>query len=174
MDIKKAKKNSERQNSNAFDIFCEDRPEILSNEIQRLYESIRLMEMLEKMRTNEFRSNYRSIIDDFPIEEQISKSCKIYLPKYLQKINKRDEKNNLYYDIRQDDVKLTITVHMPDIKREEIEFNFNRNSLEIMPNNPGSQYYTFIKLPCEIREKAVVFTYKNGILDIVFEKKKEG
>jgi len=175
LDIKKSKKDSKKEKRiNSFDIFCEDRAEVLSNEIQRLYESIRLMQMLEQIRNDGFQSdyiaNFDSITDNLSFKEKIMRSCKLPESKIFQKNNKNSEKSKLQYDISEKGCKLTITVYMPNIKKDEIEIKFNSNSLEIMPNSPKSEYYKYINLPCNVNKKAALFTFKNGVLDIIFEK----
>ena len=80
-----------RKQKNSSDIFSDDKVESLSSEIQKMYESFRLIEMLEEIRRNEFKTNiwfaYNFIIQNPAIEKPISQKFYLYTPKITQRTN---------------------------------------------------------------------------------------
>jgi HSP20 family protein len=62
---------------------------------------------------------------------------------------------------------------MPGIKKENIKISAYENSLEITSNDPERKYHKVIDLPTEADIETVKSTYNNGILEVVFSKKKQ-
>ena len=62
---------------------------------------------------------------------------------------------------------------MPGIKKENIKINAYENSLEITSNDPERKYHKVIDLPTEADIETVKSTYNNGILEVIFNKKKQ-
>ena len=62
---------------------------------------------------------------------------------------------------------------MPGIKKENIKINAYENSLEIISNDPERKYHKVIDLPTEADIETVKSTYNNGILEVIFNKKKQ-
>ena len=62
---------------------------------------------------------------------------------------------------------------MPGIKKENIKINAYENSVEIISNDPDRKYHKVIDLPPEADIETVKSTYNNGILEVVFNKKKQ-
>jgi HSP20 family molecular chaperone IbpA len=172
--MKKSDRNSDkRKQKNSFDIFADDKVEGLSSDIQNMFESLRLIEMLEEIRRNEFRANnwfaYNFIIKTSPIEESMTQkfeSCPL-------KNTKESKEDRPSYDIITDDNEVTITIAMPDTKKENIGLWITKDTIEIMPNNPEGKYHRLINLPCNVKSKTATFTYRNGILDIIIQREKE-
>lgn len=176
--MKASDRNSDRRKQkNSFDIFAEDKVESLSSEIQNIFESFRLIEMLEEIRRNEFRANnwfaYNFITRSLPVEEPISQKFETYPLKITQKTTKKSKEDRLSFDIITDDNEVTITIDMPDTKKENIDLRITKDTIEIMPNNPEGKYHRLINLPCNVKSKTATFTYRNGILDIIIKREKE-
>jgi len=76
-------------------------------------------------------------------------------------------------DISSTDKEVKIVVEMPGIKKENIKINAYENSVEIISDDPQRKYHKVIDLPPEADNETVKSTYNNGILEIVFNKKKQ-
>jgi HSP20 family protein len=72
---------------------------------------------------------------------------------------------------------VAITVEIPGVEKNDIDLHATENTLEINVNNKERKYHKIIDLPCNVKPKTTKATYKNGILDVVInrkEKKKDG
>src|SRR3712207_72671 len=76
-------------------------------------------------------------------------------------------------DIITSDKEVKVVVEIPGVNKENIKINAYDNSLEIMTNDPQRKYHRVIDLPQEADIETVKSTYKNGILEIVFNKKQQ-
>ena len=76
-------------------------------------------------------------------------------------------------DISSTDKEVKIVAEMPGIKKENIKINAYENSVEIISNDPQRKYHKVIDLPPEADIETVKSTYNNGILEVVFNKKKQ-
>lgn len=71
----------------------------------------------------------------------------------------------------QDDV--AITVEIPGVEKEDIDLHATEYTLEIKVDSPKRKYHKIIDLPCNVKTKSTKATYKNGVLDIVLDKKEK-
>jgi HSP20 family protein len=76
-------------------------------------------------------------------------------------------------DISTTDTEVKIVAEMPGIKKENIKINAYENSLEIISNDPQRKYHKVIDLPPEADIETVKSKYNNGILEVLFNKKKQ-
>ena len=76
-------------------------------------------------------------------------------------------------DVVASDKEVKVVVEIPGVNKENIKINAYDNSLEIMTNDPQKKYHRVIDLPQEADIETVKSTYKNGILEIVFNKKEQ-
>jgi HSP20 family protein len=76
-------------------------------------------------------------------------------------------------DVVASDKEVKVVVEIPGVNKENIKINAYDNSLEIMTNDPQKKYHRVIDLPQEADIETVKSTYKNGILEIVFNKKQQ-
>jgi HSP20 family protein len=76
-------------------------------------------------------------------------------------------------DISSTDREVKVIVEMPGIKKENIKINAYENSVEIISDDPQRKYHKVIDLPPEADIETVKSLYNNGILEIVFNKKKQ-
>ena len=76
-------------------------------------------------------------------------------------------------DISTTDKEVKIVAEMPGIKKENIKINAYENSVEIISDDPQRKYHKVIDLPPEADIETVKSTYNNGILEVIFNKKKQ-
>lgn len=68
---------------------------------------------------------------------------------------------------------VAITVEIPGVEKDDIDLVANADILEIKVDSPKRKYHKVINLPCNVKSKSTKATYKNGILDIVLDKKEK-
>jgi len=110
-----------------------------------MFESLRLIEMLEEIRRNEFRANnwfaYNSIIKTSPVEEPTSQKFESCPSKITQKTTRKSKEDRSSFDIIKGDNEVTITIDMPDTKKENIGLLITKDTIEITTNNPEGKYH---------------------------------
>jgi HSP20 family protein len=74
-------------------------------------------------------------------------------------------------DIIEGENDVAITVEIPGVEKDDVKLIATEDSLEITVDAPKRKYHKRIDLPCNVKTKSTKATYKNGILDIVLEKK---
>jgi HSP20 family protein len=76
-------------------------------------------------------------------------------------------------DIIEGENEVAITVEIPGVEKEDIDLVATEDTLEIKVDSPKRKYHKRIDLPCNVKTKSTKATYKNGILDIVLDKKEK-
>ena len=76
-------------------------------------------------------------------------------------------------DITATDKEIKVIFEMPGVNKENIKINAYDTTLEVRSDYPQRKYHEVIDLPPEADVETARSTYKNGILEIVFDKKKE-
>ena len=76
-------------------------------------------------------------------------------------------------DVSSTDKEIKVIVEMPGIKKENIKINAYEDSVEISSNDPQRKYHKVIDLLPQADIETVRSTYNNGILEVIFNKKKE-
>ena len=76
-------------------------------------------------------------------------------------------------DITTTDKEVKVVVEMPGVSKENIKINAYDNSVEVVSDDPQRKYRQVIDLPPEADIESARSTYKNGILEINFNKKKD-
>ncbi len=74
-------------------------------------------------------------------------------------------------DIIEGDGDIAITIEIPGVEKENIDLNVTEDTLEIKVDAPQRKYRKVLNLPNKVKPKSTKATYKNGILDIVLDKK---
>jgi HSP20 family protein len=74
-------------------------------------------------------------------------------------------------DVTTTDKEVKVVVEMPGVSKENIIVNVHDNSVEITTTNTERKYHEVVEIPPETDIETVKSTYKNGILEITFEKK---
>ena len=60
---------------------------------------------------------------------------------------------------------------MPGVSKENIRVNAYDNSVEVTTTDPERKYHEVVEISPETDIKTAKSTYKNGILEITFDKK---
>ena len=76
-------------------------------------------------------------------------------------------------DITTTDKEVKAILEMPGVNKENIKINVQDNSVEVKSDDPQRKYHEIIDLPPETDTETAKSTYKNGVLEIIFTKKKE-
>jgi HSP20 family protein len=76
-------------------------------------------------------------------------------------------------DIASTDKEVKVVVEIPGVKKENIKINAYENTVEIISEDPQRKYHKVIELPTETDIDTAKSTYNNGILEVIFNKKKE-
>jgi HSP20 family protein len=74
-------------------------------------------------------------------------------------------------DIIEEKNHIKIVVELPGVSKDKIDLNAKEDSLEINVDTPDRKYYKSIKLPTKIKTMAVKASYKNGVLEVILERR---
>lgn len=74
-------------------------------------------------------------------------------------------------DIIEDDKKVSVTVEIPGVEKNDIDLKATDTTLHIHVDTPKKKYHKEIDLPCNIKPNTTKATYKNGVLDVVLKRK---
>jgi len=76
-------------------------------------------------------------------------------------------------DITTTDKEVKVVVEMPGVSKQNIKINAYDTSVEVISDDPQRKYHQVIELPPEADIESARSTYKNGILEITFNKKRD-
>jgi HSP20 family protein len=76
-------------------------------------------------------------------------------------------------DITTTNKEVKVILEMPGVNKENIKVNVLDNSMDVKSDVPKRKYHEVIDLPPDADIETAKSTYKNGILEIIFDKKKE-
>lgn len=76
-------------------------------------------------------------------------------------------------DVTTTDKEVKVVLEMPGIDKQSIKINAYDSSVEITANDPKRKYHRKLDLSPEADISTARSTFKNGILEIAFDKKKE-
>ena len=76
-------------------------------------------------------------------------------------------------DIIEGDCDIAITIEIPGVEKNDIDLNVTEDELIIKVDVPQRKYHKVVNLPSKVKPKSTRATYKNGILDIVLDKKEK-
>ena len=91
---------------------------------------------------------------------------------YLEQPSISSEREPLV-DLSSTDKEVKVVVEIPGIKKENIKINAYVNTVEITSDDSERKYHKVIELPTETDIDTAKSTYNNGILEVIFNKKKE-
>lgn len=74
-------------------------------------------------------------------------------------------------DIIASDKGVKVVVELPGVEKNDIKINAREGSVEIFADTPGRKYHRDIDIPHEVDVTSAKTMYKNGILEIVFQRK---
>ena len=167
----------ERKRKNPFDFIDDKEFEKIFEEMRRMFESGDFKDLIENMFKEGFEPNKRFVHgfsvhlgpDGKPkIQEFGNRPTK--LPTGRSTIS---EEREPLTDIIEGDEDVAITVELPGVEKNDIDLNVTEETLEIKVNAPQRKYHKVVDLPCGVKPKSTKATYKNGILDVVLEKKEK-
>ena len=76
-------------------------------------------------------------------------------------------------DVISTDSEVKIIAELPGVEREDIKLHGTENSLTVSVDTPQRKYRKEVKLPSKVDPKEVKSSYKNGALEVTFQKRKE-
>ena len=164
-----------RRKKNPFDFIGDDEFERIFDEMQKMFENIDFKDLMEDMLRNGIDPNKRfirgfsvNIGPDGKPKIQEFGNRPIRSPKGTSTIS--DEREPLT-DIIEGDSNIAITIELPGVEKDNIDLNVTEEALEIKVDAPERKYHKVVNLPNKVKTKSTKATYKNGILDIVLDKK---
>jgi HSP20 family protein len=75
-------------------------------------------------------------------------------------------------DVIEDGDTVKVLAELPGVEKRDIRLKATDRSLTISVDNPTRKYYKELEFPEEVDEKSAKSTYTNGVLEIVFRKKR--
>jgi len=75
-------------------------------------------------------------------------------------------------DVIEDGETLKVVAELPGVEKMDIRLEATDHSLTINVDNPTRKYYKELEFPEEVDEKSAKSNYTNGVLEIVFRKKR--
>ena len=76
-------------------------------------------------------------------------------------------------DVMQTDGEVKVIAELPGVEKEDIKLHGTEKSVTITVDTPERKYYKEVELPAKVETKKTKASYKNGVLEITLEKKKE-
>ncbi len=76
-------------------------------------------------------------------------------------------------DVISTDNEVKVVAEMPGVDKKDIKLNALDDMLTISVDTPNRKYYKEVKLPTEFEPKSAKTSYKNGVLDVTFQKSKK-
>jgi len=164
-----------KRRKNPFDFIGDDEFERIFDEMQKMFENVNFKDLMDDMLRNGIDSN-KHFVKGFNInigpdgKPKISQfgNRPLKTPTGSSKIS--DEREPLT-DIIEGDSDIAITIEIPGVEKDDIDLNITEDTLEIKVDAPQRKYSKVVNLPNKVKPKSTKATYKNGILDIVLDKK---
>ena len=82
------------------------------------------------------------------------------------------ERREPLVDVIEDGETVKVLAELPGVEKRDIRLKATDHSLTINVDNPARKYYKELEFPEEVDEKTAKSNYTNGILEIVFKKKR--
>ncbi|MGA9934869.1 MAG: archaeal heat shock protein Hsp20 [Nitrososphaeraceae archaeon] len=76
-------------------------------------------------------------------------------------------------DVTTTDKEIKVIIEMPSVSKENIKINAYDQSVEVKSEDPQRKYHRVIDIPPEADTETVKSTYKNGVLEISFQRKEQ-
>jgi len=167
----------DKRRKNPFDFISDDEFEKIFNEMQKWFESSNFKELFEDMLRGEIKPN-KSFIRGLSFK--IGPDGKPRIQEFGNRPTRTPKGNSTISeerepltDIIEGEENVAITLEIPGVEKNDIKLNIKKNTLQIKIDAPHHNYQKIVDLPCNIKPKSTKATYKNGILDIVLEKKEK-
>ena len=75
-------------------------------------------------------------------------------------------------DVMEEEDKIIVIAELPGVEKEKIDLRIKDNKLIIKASNKNRRYYKEVTLPAKVKEETAKARYKNGVLEVSFEKEK--
>jgi len=167
---------NKRKRKNPFDFMDDEEFERIFEEIQKMFETTNFKDIVEDMMRGGNIDPNKRFVRGFSFN--IGPDGKPKLTEFGNRPMKTpkgtptvsDEIEPLT-DIIEGDEDVAITVEIPGVEKDDIDLNVTDDTLEIKVDEPNRKYHKLVNLPCDVKPKSTRATYKNGILDVVLDKK---
>jgi len=154
--------------------FIEDLFKKIFESMRKMYRNDNLEDFIQDTNDDRFGLN-GNFVQSFGAN--ISPHEEINVPEFEKDrsmtIDGEHEKSEFSTDIIETDEEISVTVNIPGAEKEDINLNVTDDSLEIIINTPKVRYHKIHKLPCSVKPKVTIASYKNGVLDIVMKHKEK-
>lgn len=164
-----------RRRKNPFDFIGDDEFEKIFDEMQKWFESSNFKELFEDMIKNGIEPNKGFIRG---LSFKMGPDGKPRIQEFGNRPTRTPKGNSIISeerepltDIIEGKEDIAITIEIPGVEKDDIDLIVKDDTLEIKVDAPQRKYHKVINLPCEAKTESTKATYKNGILDIVLEKK---
>ena len=154
--------------------FFEELFEKIFDSMRKIYRNDNLEDFVQDSNEDRYRLN-RDFVQNFGVN--IAPHKEINAPELendrsmtLGKSQETSEKSGFSTDIIDNDGEIFVTVNIPGAEKEDINLNITDDSLEISINTAKVKYHKIHKLPCSVKPKVTIASYKNGVLDIVMKR----
>ena len=96
------------------------------------------------------------------------------VPRGTRGIEEIGEYREPLVDVMENDKTISVTAELPGVTKDDIDLNLidDNQTLIIKVDTPDRKYYKEVQLPAKVKPNKVKATYKNGILDVTFEREK--
>jgi len=82
------------------------------------------------------------------------------------------EERKPFIDVIKGDKDVSVIIEMPGVEKEDIDIRASETHVEIRAERGDRKYHERIEFDCEVIPDQVKATYNNGVLEIVFKRKK--
>lgn len=76
-------------------------------------------------------------------------------------------------DIMSTDGEVKVVAELPGVEKNDIKLKGTEKTLTISVDTPRRKYYKEVELPARVEPKNAKSTYKNGVLEVTVQKRKE-
>jgi HSP20 family protein len=76
-------------------------------------------------------------------------------------------------DVLITDDEVRVVAELPGVEKDDIKLHATEDSLTISVDKPQHRYYKKVKLPAKVEVKQAKSSYKNGVLEVRLQKRKE-
>ena len=83
------------------------------------------------------------------------------------------EKREPLADVMATNGEIKVIAELPGVDKEDIKLHGIEDRLTISVDTPQRKYYKEVELPAKIEPKKAKSTYKNGVLEVTLQKRKE-
>jgi len=90
----------------------------------------------------------------------------------MPRINIKEKREPLV-DIMETDSEVKVIAELPGVEKEDIKLYGTENKLTISVDTAERKYHKEVELPAKVDTKKTKASYKNGVLEVTLQKKKE-